>query len=110
VEGLNLNELPGDWNIPEVIRSSALKGKLSGETSLLVTIVPGRLTPVDACNLVALAGTSLDFGAGQWLSPTSLLAISPRPVVHTQGHGRGQVRDPDGKSAPIEFDWHIAPR
>jgi hypothetical protein len=108
VENLDIHELPEDWNIPAVVRKSFAKGKLFGNATLEMTIRPA-LSPVSACTLIGVAGGT-GFGGGQWFSSAGVIAALPVHEVRAQSKGKVQVRDPSGKSEPIEFDWQIIPR
>ena len=108
VEDLDIRELPDDWNIPAVVRKSIATGKLSGTAALEVTIRPA-LSPVSACTLIGVAGGA-GIGSGQWFSAAAVIAPLQVHEVRAHSQGKGQVRDPAGKSEPIEFDWQIVPR
>ncbi len=105
VKGLSLNDLPESWSIPEVVRRTAAKGKLSGTASLKIEMGPGPVAPTTAEAFVGLAGTP-NVG-GRWLPAVAVLSAFPHREIRTESQGKGQVIDPSVSDEPIEFDWKL---
>jgi hypothetical protein len=106
--GLDVADLPREWNIPDVMRRAVAKGKLFGTAALELSIATAE-PRLHAVTLAALAGPSTAVASG-WFSAPALLAIPSGTQIETKSQGKGQIRDPAGKSEPIEFDWQLAPR
>jgi len=104
VDGLDVRDLPDDWNIPNVVRKSIANGKLHGNAAVEVTITPRPLTPVQLSALQAITGSASGF------NPAAMAIAWPGADVHFRTKGRGQVRDPEGKQDAVEFDWQLKPR
>ena len=105
VENLDANDLPEAWSIPAVVRKSIAQGKLYGNARLEMTIGSARISPAAA---VAFLGARA--APCQWFSGAGVLATLPTREFAAKSQGKGQVRDPAGKSEPIDFDWQLAPR
>ena len=108
VAGLDLADLPKEWNIPAVVHKAVANGRLFGSASLEVTI-PAELPSLYPATLAAMAGTQGALASG-WFSTASLLGPHEEAHVRTRSRGTGEIRDPMGKSARSNSTWQLAPK
>jgi translocation and assembly module TamB len=104
-EALKVSDLPKSWKFPPQI-----KGRLSGEASVNVTIIPGHATPMAATSSVGSVGvpplTNLV------LLASASLAEPLESKVVTRGQGKGQITEATVAGQPAEeltIELHAVP-
>jgi AsmA-like protein len=105
---LDVHDVPEAWGITTAVRKSIANGKLNGTMNLDLTVINSGATADSAAGLIATAAP--DLATDQWLRYAGVLAALPHYQLQIKSEGKGEVRDPQNKKEPIQFDWQLNPK